>query len=279
ALFTFQSINYIMNNGIILKKGEDMMKQKNFKVLHRAFIIITLLLLVFTTISIQTVNANENSEDTSVADEINDNETNETEEDYEGNNEEDVQVDSDNEDKNESNDENHKQTDEATNNSDEEENEDQVQAQLSPMSSTLLKPGVKNKAVVQLKKDLKKLGYGNFPANPSNVYGTVTANVVKDFQRANGLAVDGIAGSATLNLIESLLNSNLTTAQVIQLKKDLRALGFGSFPSNPSSVYGNVTKKVVKEFQAYAKLKQKGVADTQTLNKIKQVLNPPYRNG
>src|SRR5699024_5327953 len=160
-----------------------------------------------------------------------------------------------------------------------EENEDQVQAQLSPMSSTLLKPGVKNKAVVQLKKDLKKLGYGNFPANPSNVYGTVTANVVKDFQRANGLAVDGIAGSATLNLIESLLNSNLTTAQVIQLKKDLRALGFGSFPSNPSSVYGNVTKKVEKEFQAYAKLKQKGVADTQTLNKIKQVLNPPYRNG
>src|SRR5699024_12193580 len=86
-----------MNNGIILKKGEDMMKQKNFKVLHRAFIIITLLLLVFTTIPIQTVNANENSEDTSVADEINDNETNETEEDYEGNNEEDVQVDSDNE--------------------------------------------------------------------------------------------------------------------------------------------------------------------------------------
>src|SRR5699024_10769778 len=159
------------------------------------------------------------------------------------------------------------------------ENEDQVQAQLSPMSSTLLKPGVKNKAVVQLKKDLKKLGYGNFPANPSNVYGTVTANVVKDFQRANGLAVDGIAGSATLNLIESLLNSNLTTAQVIQLKKDLRALGFGSFPSNPSSVYGNVTKKVVKEFQAYAKLKQTGVADTQTLKKIKQVLNPPYRNG
>src|SRR5699024_2208527 len=134
-------------------------------------------------------------------------------------------------------------------------------------------------AITKLKKDLRKLGYGNFPASPSNVYGTVTANVVKSFQRDNGLAADGIAGKDTLNQIESLLTFNLSSSQIIQLKKDLRALGFGNFPANPSGVYGNVTKKVVKEFQAYAKLKQTGVADTQTLNKIKQVLNPPYRNG
>ncbi|MEI3610717.1 peptidoglycan-binding domain-containing protein, partial [Pseudogracilibacillus sp. SO10305] len=47
--------------------------------------------------------------------------------------------------------------------------------------------GDKGPHVIQLKKDLRQLGYGNFPANPSNVYGSVTANVVKSFQKDNGL--------------------------------------------------------------------------------------------
>src|SRR5699024_6570915 len=79
------------------------------------------------------------------------------------------------------------------------------------------KPGDRGVAVTQLKKDLRQLGYGNFPANPSNVYGTVSANVVKDFQNANGLKDDGITDQQTLDKISELVN-NISIEPVIKTK-------------------------------------------------------------
>lgn len=138
-------------------------------------------------------------------------------------------------------------------------------------------------AITKLKKDLSSLGYGNFPSNPSLNYGKVTVNVVKEFQEDNNLTVDGIAGTETLNKITELLKSQLSigsnSSEVKKLKKDLTALGFGNFPKDPSKTYGNVTARVVKEFQGYYKLAKTGTADEATLNKIAKVLNPPYVNG
>src|SRR5699024_6090655 len=156
------------------------------------------------------------------------------------------------------------------------------QATLNKIKEVLnppYKPGDRGVAVTQLKKDLRQLGYGNFPANPSNVYGTVTANVVKDFQKNNGLNATGNADKETLDFIKVLLNFHMSSKEIVQLKKDLKALGFGNFPANPSGAYGTVTKNVVKQFQSYAKLPQTGIADQATLNKIKEVLNPPYKPG
>src|SRR5699024_2707626 len=119
--------------------------------------------------------------------------------------------------------------------------------------------------VVELKKKLTQLGFGNFPSNPSKVYGEVTARVVKEFQEYYSLPVTGIADELTLSKIEEILNPPYKEGHrglhIVQLKQDLTALGFGNFPSNPSLVYGSVTAGVVKEFQGTYGLNTTGIAD------------------
>src|SRR5699024_4708047 len=133
------------------------------------------------------------------------------------------------------------------------------------------------KEISQLKKDLKALGCGNFPTNPSGTYGTITKNVVKDFQKYANLPQTGIADTKTLNKIKEVLNPPYKSGDrgiaVTQLKKDLRQLGYGNFPANPSNVYGAVTANVVKSFQKDNGLTANGIANQDTLNKINQLLN------
>ena len=150
----------------------------------------------------------------------------------------------------------------------------------------VLNPPYKNRdrgePVVKLKENLVKLGFANW-SNPSQFYGTATANVVKKFQKENNLTVDGIAGSSTLAKIEELLTleskyKNGDSGQhIVELKKDLVKLGFASWKS-PSQVYGNITANVVREFQSYYGLPATGEANETTRNKIAEVLNPPYKN-
>ncbi|WP_156854357.1 peptidoglycan-binding protein [Oceanobacillus sp. AG] len=134
--------------------------------------------------------------------------------------------------------------------------------------------------VIKLKENLVKLGYANW-SNPSQFYGSATEKVVKKFQRANGLIVDGIAGSSTLSKINELLTSRYMNGDrgphVVELKLDLVQLGFAKW-SNPTEVYGQITANVVKDFQKYYGLTETGIADSATRNKMKAVLNPPYQN-
>ncbi len=60
----------------------------------------------------------------------------------------------------------------------------------------LSKYGSRGSEVSQIQTKLKRWGYYN--GNVDGIYGTQTVNAVKYFQRKNGLAVDGIAGPATL---------------------------------------------------------------------------------
>lgn len=60
----------------------------------------------------------------------------------------------------------------------------------------LSKYGSRGNEVTQIQTKLKRWGYYN--GNIDGIYGTQTLNAVKYFQRKNGLAVDGIAGPATL---------------------------------------------------------------------------------
>src|SRR5699024_9750147 len=145
------------------------------------------------------------------------------------------------------------------------------------------KEGHRGLHIVQLKQDLTALGFGNFPSNPSLVYGSVTAGVVKEFQGTYGLNTTGIADEKTLAKIKEILSSEYKPGEsgehVRELKKKLTQLGFGNFPSNPSKVYGEVTARVVKEFQEYYSLPVTGIADELTLSKIEEILNPPYKEG
>src|SRR5690625_2362687 len=144
-------------------------------------------------------------------------------------------------------------------------------------------PGQSGEHVRELKKKLTQLGFGNFPSNPSTVYGSVTAGVVSEFQEHYNLRVTGIADEHTLNKIEEILNPPYKDGHrglhIVQLKKDLTALGFGSFPKNPSLNYGPVTANVVREFQQFYNLKVDGVAGKETLQMIKNIIENPYENG
>lgn len=65
----------------------------------------------------------------------------------------------------------------------------------SSAKSLILKPGSSSEAVQTLQLRLKALGY--FSGTGTGHYGAVTLAAVKAFQKARGLAVDGIAGPKT----------------------------------------------------------------------------------
>src|SRR5690625_1383990 len=161
---------------------------------------------------------------------------------------------------------------------------------LAKIEELLTKPsdytlGDSGDHVIELKKNLTLLGFGNFPSSPSKHYGNVTEGVVKDFQKDNKLPVDGVAGKSTLAKIEELLTKSPDYTvgdsgdHVVKLKENLTLLGFGSFPSSPSKNYGSVTEGVVKDFQLYYGLKVTGNGDKKTLEKIDSLTSSSYQNG
>lgn len=155
-------------------------------------------------------------------------------------------------------------------------------AAVSTSKSNELKKGDQNKQVVQMKNDLSRLGFGKFPNKPSQTYGKVTANVVKEFQKHYKLSQTGNLDSKTLKKLKEVLNPPYKKGDrgqdIVNLKNDLSIIGFGNFPKNPSINYGTVTANVVKEFQKAYSLSTSGIANQTTLNKIKQVLQS-YKNG
>ncbi len=63
--------------------------------------------------------------------------------------------------------------------------------------SAALKPGSKGEDVRKVQTKLKNWGY--YQGSVDGVYGWQTENAVRSFQKKNGLTVDGIAGTKTLN--------------------------------------------------------------------------------
>ncbi|MDR1263553.1 MAG: peptidoglycan-binding protein, partial [Oscillospiraceae bacterium] len=71
----------------------------------------------------------------------------------------------------------------------------------APNTYTTLRQGMKSDEVADMQRALSQLGYYNGSIDGS--FGAGTRNAVTAFQRANGLADDGIAGSKTLSLLYS----------------------------------------------------------------------------
>jgi peptidoglycan hydrolase-like protein with peptidoglycan-binding domain len=152
-------------------------------------------------------------------------------------------------------------------------------------ASTLLQKGMSGEQVVQLQRDLKKLGY--FQEECTGYYGDVTEQAVKKLQGSNGYIQDGIAGSQTLSLIRSLLERNesysrtlkegLSGDDVSQLQEDLKALGY--FSGNATGYFGEATENAVKAFQRAYNLYSDGVVGSKTAETIKRALTAQtYRN-
>ena len=177
------------------------------------------------------------------------------------------------------------------------------------MGDQTLRPGTTHNDVKELQTLLKNKGYFKYP-EITNYFGPVTKKAVMDFQRANGLVVDGIVGKQTYGKLlnksmqdskpavqaplqkptspvskpeiskasQKVLKLNSTGKEVNNLQKDLKFLGFFTFYKT-TDFYGTITAEAVRKFQISQKLKATGVADQITLDRVqKQVAakkNPP----
>jgi cell wall-associated NlpC family hydrolase len=151
-----------------------------------------------------------------------------------------------------------------------------------------LKQGITHDDVKQLQTILKEKGY--FKEQQTTTYfGPVTKKAVMDFQKANGLVVDGIVGKQTYKkLLEKSfqevpakkqtvqtvtptsskeLKLHSTGQAVMKLQQDLKFLGFFTYYKT-TDYYGTITMEAVRKFQISQKLKATGVADATTLNRI-----------
>ena len=138
--------------------------------------------------------------------------------------------------------------------------------------AVLLKEGTRHKKVIDLKKDLNKLGYSGITV--TNYFGSFTEKRVKEFQKYYGLKATGEVDKATLSKISSLLPNPLSKGKrhkdTIKLKKNLNSLGYGGI--TVTNYYGAFTEKRVKEFQMDYGLPASGIADAKTLAAIDKAM-------
>ncbi|MDD3411365.1 MAG: peptidoglycan-binding protein [Eubacteriales bacterium] len=116
-----------------------------------------------------------------------------------------------------------------------------TQATVSPSptpttaaSSDVLKSGASGTAVKQLQQRLKELGY--YTGSVDGSYGSGTTNAVKDFQAANNLTADGVAGKKTQQTLYgyyAVAKGSTTTSTAT--KKPSSSSGSGSSSSGGSS--------------------------------------------
>ncbi len=169
-------------------------------------------------------------------------------------------------------------------------------------NSTVLRNGSRGASVSSLQEELKKLGYYTMAVD--GIYGSGTTRAVRDFQRANNLQVDGIAGPQTFGALNNGGNNSSNTGSnsgsngnsgsnssgsssilrvgssgnaVTDLQKKLRSAGF--FSQNPTGYYGQDTATSVRNFQRANNLLVDGIAGPQTFAKLNEVSsNPPGSN-
>lgn len=156
-----------------------------------------------------------------------------------------------------------------------------------------LKQGITHQDVKELQSLLKLRGFFNYHET-TTYFGPVTTKAVMDFQRANGLVVDGIVGKKTYSKLlqksfqeekdavketiqksaasSKVLKLNSTGKEVKKLQEDLKFLGFFTYYKT-TDYYGTITTEAVRKFQISQKLKATGVADAVTIQRIQQQVN------
>ncbi|MTJ06645.1 peptidoglycan-binding protein, partial [Anabaena sp. UHCC 0204] len=124
---------------------------------------------------------------------------------------------------------------------------------------------------------------GFYHGNPTGVFGPITEESVKRFQRAYKLTVDGIAGKSTLGKLPAIDAENGTTAAQRLDNRDTLSLGdrgeavrilqeqlikAGFLQSQSNGYYGSNTVDAVTRFQKQQQLEANGMAGQTTRSKL-----------
>ena len=159
-------------------------------------------------------------------------------------------------------------------------------------SNGLLKYGVRSDAVRTLQQNLKTLGY--YDGSVTGNFGRLTKEAVYNFQKANGLSADGVAGAKTLSSISGKLSGNSSSggssssnnnsdssallntsvmlqqgsssSEVLKLQNMLASLGF--YTGNKTGNFGALTADAVMAYQKSKGLTADGIAGKKTLAAI-----------
>ncbi len=166
-----------------------------------------------------------------------------------------------------------------------------VRALQSGASSTGFDPGGGSSLIdtARLQRLLRNRGY--YSGAIDGVYGPGTQQAVRNFQRDNGLAVDGVVGPQTLASLQTgnsgsvptpapfesgreISYSGSYTQQVQQLLRDR-----GYYSGAIDGVYGAATRQAVRQFQRDAGLVVDGDAGAQTLVALQSGSANAYASG
>ncbi|MGI5911051.1 MAG: peptidoglycan-binding protein [Syntrophomonadaceae bacterium] len=127
-------------------------------------------------------------------------------------------------------------------------------------------------AVKQLQKDLSGLGFYTYSID--GWFGPKTYDAVRNFQKSQGLKVDGLVGTKTKTALNSVLTAyanrygtqDLTMGSqgsaVSQLQRDLKVLGF--YTHSIDGWFSTKTYDAVRDFQKSQGLKVDGLVGTKT---------------
>ncbi|MCK7607531.1 peptidoglycan-binding protein [Geobacillus stearothermophilus] len=146
-----------------------------------------------------------------------------------------------------------------------------------PASNDTLTIGSRGAAVSDLQRRLKQLGYFRYP-QITGYYGAVTADAVKQFQRANGLPATGRVNRATLERLKQKATSQPATSSdaltigsrgddVRKLQQQLKQLGYFTY-SDITGYYGVLTADAIRRFQRDNSLPVTGAVDNQTVARL-----------
>ncbi|MGB3494654.1 MAG: peptidoglycan-binding protein, partial [Elainellaceae cyanobacterium] len=150
-------------------------------------------------------------------------------------------------------------------------------AQQRP-SSVVLQRGDRGEAVSELQRRLSELGVYSGPV--SGFFGELTESAVQEFQRQQGLTVDGIVGGSTTNALRRAPADNVSASSgvlsngargeaVTALQRRLQSIGYYDGPI--TGVYGSLTEDAVRRFQAARGLTVDGIVGTSTADAIDRV--------
>ncbi|MGB6301532.1 MAG: peptidoglycan-binding protein [Rivularia sp. (in: cyanobacteria)] len=157
----------------------------------------------------------------------------------------------------------------------------------------LLAKGDEGEAVKALQERLRVAGF--YYGNSTGIYGPITEDAVKRFQRAYGLDVDGIVGAQTLTKLPPMgvgfgeeAPKSMTIAATRRLNKEFLGLGdrgepvrilqaqlikAGYLKGQPNAYFGPNTADAVKRFQGANYLAASGIAGPTTRGKLYRNVN------
>ena len=146
------------------------------------------------------------------------------------------------------------------------------------LQAGMLSLGMVSEEVFSLQSLLRSIGYYDY--EPDGDFGPYTDACVKEFQKDNGLYVDGIVGSITMGVLRKLADSSslangrdlykgCTGKAVTELQDLLGIVGYYMY--EPDGDFGALTDSCVRAFQQDHDLYVDGIVGPVTLNALKEM--------